>query len=356
MHDIVRPVLVADKDRCQTNIRRMKEKAAGAGALLRPHFKTHQSVTVGRWFREAGVDRITVSSVGMAEQFAGDGWDDILIAFPVNFRELRQINELASRVRLGLLVSCQESAFLLPGNVKHPADVWLKIDVGTHRTGFDPDDLPGFRQSLGRLLADPNLRVRGLLAHAGHTYQAASREDILTILAGGMGLLRDLRRACSDLVPDLSLSWGDTPSCSAGNDFGGAAELRPGNFVYYDTMQLELGVCRPEDLALTVAAPVVALHPQREEVVVYAGAVHLSKEAGRCREGRVHYGRVVFYGEDGRMHWPEEALYVRRVSQEHGIVHLPGSWMKSLTCGDLLGIVPVHACLAADLVRGLRVV
>ena len=72
----------------------MCDKAAANQLIFRPHFKTHQSVKTGEWFREAGVTAITVSSVSMAQKFADAGWDDITIAFPLNIREAEKVAHL----------------------------------------------------------------------------------------------------------------------------------------------------------------------------------------------------------------------------------------------------------------------
>lgn len=356
MSDIRQPVLVVDEVRCRANIREMQEKAARSGLHFRPHFKTHQSVRIGQWFREAGVGSIAVSSVSMAEVFAADGWDDIMIAFPVNFREMKRINALARQLKLGLLVSCPQSAGKIPGQLEYPADIYLKMDVGTHRTGFYPGNTAGIKESIDRISADRHLRFRGFVAHAGHTYHAGSVAGILRIRSEAGQMLDSLKHQFLPAFPDLMISWGDTPSCCLSDDFGNADELRPGNFVYFDTMQLELGVCTRDQLAATVAAPVVALHPERGEVVVYAGAVHLSKEQGRSQDGSVHYGMAVSYDADGRISWPGEDAFVRRISQEHGIIQMPAEAMAGLNPGDLLGIVPVHSCLAADLLGEIHVV
>ena len=83
---LTQPTLILDEARCKANIRHMCRKANDQGVVLRPHFKTHQSKIIGRWFGDMGIDKITVSSVGMARYFAEDGWKDITIAFPVNVR------------------------------------------------------------------------------------------------------------------------------------------------------------------------------------------------------------------------------------------------------------------------------
>ncbi len=67
---ITRPTLVVDRARAERNIARMAAKAAASGTRFRPHVKTHQSPGIAAWYRAAGVDAITVSSVAMAERFA----------------------------------------------------------------------------------------------------------------------------------------------------------------------------------------------------------------------------------------------------------------------------------------------
>jgi D-serine deaminase-like pyridoxal phosphate-dependent protein len=88
------PTLVVDTAKVRTNVRRMAERARRNGAALRPHLKTHQSATIGRLFKEAGVRAGTVSSAGMAAYFADAGWDDLTIAFPVNLREITAYDDL----------------------------------------------------------------------------------------------------------------------------------------------------------------------------------------------------------------------------------------------------------------------
>jgi len=66
---IKKPTLVLDENKCRSNIAMMAEKAKRSGVIFRPHFKTHQSVTIGNWFRDEGIENITVSSVTMASFF-----------------------------------------------------------------------------------------------------------------------------------------------------------------------------------------------------------------------------------------------------------------------------------------------
>ncbi|HET6557345.1 MAG TPA: amidophosphoribosyltransferase, partial [Prolixibacteraceae bacterium] len=74
--EITKPTLLLSKDIALQNIEAMASKAAKLHMNFRPHFKTHQSAEIGKWFRDAGVKGIAVSSLTMANYFADAGWDD----------------------------------------------------------------------------------------------------------------------------------------------------------------------------------------------------------------------------------------------------------------------------------------
>ncbi len=341
--DIVKPTLVLDEGRAKTNIARMAEKARWNGVRFRPHFKTHQSSEIGAWFRAEGVRAITVSSLEMAEYFAAAGWDDITLAFPANLRQLAGLAALARRVRLGLLVESPESAAALAQGLNAPAEVWLKVDVGSHRTGLPWDDPRAAQAVIDALAGAPRLRLAGLLTHAGHTYTAPSPEAVRRIYAETLERLEALRRSLGRA--ELELSVGDTPACSLVEDFGKVDEIRPGNFVFYDAEQHLLGSCAWEQVAVAVACPVVALHPEREEAVVYGGAIHLSKD---CMPylGQTVYGLAALPHPAGNG-WGAmiPGAYVRGLSQEHGVLHVPAETLAKLRVGGLIFIVPAHSCL-----------
>ena len=344
-----KPTLVLDEDRVRRNIARMAGRARRLGVRFRPHFKTHQSLHIGRLFREAGVSAITVSSVDMASYFAADGWADILIAFPFNVLEAGELARLTAGRALGVLV---ESPEVLPAIARHaasPVDVWIKIDVGANRAGADWND----RALLGRIgretVRRPGLRLRGLLTHNGRTYGAWTAEALARTHAEAMRKMRQARGTLEGLgFPGLEISVGDTPSCSRLDDFEGADEIRPGNFVLNDVMQLELGSCGEKDIAAAVACPVVAVHPSRNEAVIYGGAIHLSKDSVSVRGGRPIYGRVC--RPRGRGWGPLlPGTSVAMVSQEHGVVLTTPSEIKRLKPGDILFVLPVHSCLTVDM-------
>ncbi len=348
---VKRPTFLVDAKKVVQNIGRMQQKADVSGVIFRPHFKTHQSGAVAALFREAGIRQITVSSVSMAEEFARQGWDDITIAFPLNLREMDEVNRLAGLVSLNVLL---ESAFVaerLAKKAEVPEGVFIKIDTGYHRTGLTSENLDEIDSILSALATSEFLHFKGFLTHAGHTYHSGSKEDVLKILKNALRQMQLLKKRYAVRFPGLILSYGDTPSCSIAEHCEGFDEIRPGNFVYYDVMQYHLGSCRLQDIAVAVACPVVALHPERSEMVIYGGAVHLSKEFIAADNNFRLYGCLVRL--DKKLHWkePVAGAYVSALSQEHGIIRLPEKELKTFRPGDLVGILPVHSCLTANLLK-----
>ncbi len=348
-NQIVKPTLLLDENIARKNIARMVTKAKTSRVELRPHFKTHQSAEIGGWFSDEGIKKITVSAVDMAHYFAKNGWRDITIAFPVNIRQMPEINQLAGKIQLGLLIESMETLEFLSSYLDHPVQVWVKVDPGSNRTGIDWKNSDQILQIAKRAQASSKIIIKGVLVHAGHTYHANTAEEVCHIHSETMNRLRTLSsELASRGMAGLEISIGDTPSCSLCDDFAGTTEIRPGNFIFYDAQQLKIGSCTAEQIGVAVACPVVASHPERKELVIYGGAVHLSKDTF-FENGITKYGLIAFPAPFG---WgkPVERAYVARLSQEHGIIHIENG-IEKIKIGDLLCILPAHSCLTVTLMK-----
>lgn len=351
INQIVRPTLLIDKNKCISNIERMINKAQTHGLLFRPHFKTHQSREIGSWFWERGVRKITVSSLQMAKYFAEAGWQDITVAFPANLRETNLINELAEKIKLNLLVEDVVVVKILGNSLKHNVGAFIKIDSGYHRTGVPAEQVDEIDALVDAFGNYQNIHFKGFLTHAGNTYHAQTKEEILSIHRTSSEKMHLLKQRYSNQFPNLIVSIGDTPSCSLVEDFSLVDEIRPGNFVFYDVMQWKLGSCSLKDIAVALACPVVAKHKERNELVLYGGAVHLSKEFIFLPDGQKCFGLIVELSENG---WqiPEKQNPVISLSQEHGIARVDAPMFDKIKVGDLVAVLPVHSCLTANLMKG----
>jgi D-serine deaminase-like pyridoxal phosphate-dependent protein len=382
---ITEPTAVIDTARARANIARMAARARTADVSFRPHFKTHQSAAIGEWFATEGVTGITVSSLAMAEYFADHGWRDITVAMLVNVHTTERIDRLAKRLNaardragedgpgLGLLVDDAAVIAHLAAALTAPVRVWIKVDTGYGRTGIAWDDSARLGAAAGAMadtvtdavtdavldadtagVAASPLTPAGLLTHAGHAYDTRGRRALDALFAETAARLRAARTALaipSTPPESLLLSVGDTPTCSVA-DLAGVNEIRPGNFVFYDLMQLEIGSCAETDLAVAVACPVVGWYPDRRELVVHGGAVHLSKEALTDGDGQRWYGGLGTAGQQRLGPLLPDARVVS-LAQEHGVIAVPDGELHrqvtTLAPGDVVLIFPVHSCLTCDL-------
>ena len=345
---ITKPTLLLDKSKCLNNIETMADKAIKNNLLLRPHFKTHQSIEIGKWFRDFGINSITVASVSMAEYFALHGWKDITIAFPFNKLEIDEINKLASRIELNLLILSVESINFLKKHLKHKVGIFIKIDAGYHRTGILPENTDILDEIIAGIINFNLIEFKGFLTHSGHTYTAGSIDKITAIHNDCLDKMQKLKLHYFKTFPNLVISIGDTPSCTLMDNFEGIDEIRPGNFVFFDLMQNQFGSCSIDQIALCVACPIIAKYKDRNEIVIYGGAIHFSKEYILNEEGERLFGLIVKL-ENKRWLSPLEGMYVSSISQEHGIIKTPDEHFDKFRVGDVIGILPVHACLTANL-------
>lgn len=341
------PTFVADELKAGNNILRMAEKAKANGLLFRPHFKTHQSVEAGEWFRSEGVTAITVSSVEMAQRFAGAGWNDITIAFPHNPHESEAVAALADNINLNLLFDNPVQAAAAASAVRNTTGFFIKADTGYHRAGILPGDDATISCILDAAKESP-LRFKGFLTHAGHTYRAKDPEQVLKIHLNSTQALAGMKARYLDAFPEIIASAGDTPSCSIANEFQDVDEIRPGNFVYYDLMQWMLGSCTFHRIAAAVICPVISVYPHRNEALILGGAVHLSKESLQIKGEETVFGLAVPF-INGKWEDAQGHDYLTSLSQEHGILQTNSPWAKNLKPGDCIAVIPVHSCLAADL-------
>ncbi len=353
MMDLKVPTLLLDEAKCRKNIQLIVEKAKRAKVEFRPHFKTHQSHEIGRWYRALGVTKITVSSLTMAEYFAADGWSDITVAFPLNVHEIETINRLAEKIVLNLLVVSPETVQWLSSALQFPVNIFIEVDNGYHRTGVSPDDFIAIEKILDDIGKNPLLHFSGFLSHAGHSYKAKSRDEISTIHRDSIACMLPLKEKFARKFPSMILSTGDTPTCSVADNFSGIDEIRPGNLVFYDLTQTKIGSCTIDQIAVAMACPIVALYPSRNEIVIYGGAVHFSKDYLISNQNSMHYGQVVSLMQNG---WDTSntGMYLKSLSQEHGIIHAPAHAFRDLRIGAFVGVLPVHSCLTADLAESYR--
>ncbi len=340
------PTLFLNEKIARNNIKLMAAKAIKAGVKFRPHFKTHQSKEVGNWFRNYPIDGITTSSLKMANYFAEDGWNSITIAFPFNILETEEIDKLAGKIDLRVLAVESSRIAQLDNKLSDDLGIYIEIDPGYGRSGILHSDDEAIQNIIQSINDSERLSLAGFYIHSGHTYKARGKSEILKTAASVLEIVTKLKSKYS-----IPICFGDTPSCSVLNDFGEIDEISPGNFVFYDWIQTQIGSCSFEDIAVAMYCPVVAKYKHRKELLIHGGAVHFSKDFDVNKEGSPYYG-VVCNVKNNTWSEPISGTFLKSVSQEHGIISCSNTFFDEIEIGDIIAIIPIHSCLTADLMGG----
>ncbi|MFU8811345.1 MAG: alanine racemase [Balneolaceae bacterium] len=350
MATIQRPEAILRTSQVITNIDAMATKAKRAGVALRPHFKTHQSIPIGRWFRDAGVTGITVSTPEMAAYFADDGWEDITIAFPFYPNQIQQINHLAEKISLRLFINSPDQITYLEKNLDYPVAVYIEADAGYGRSGVSVHHQTEVIDAIVQAAtACEKVHLHGFYFHDGDTYRTGSAEKIIAVAERNYNAAGELKRT----YPDLSICLGDTPSCSVMDSFPHVDEISPGNFVFFDLTQVVTGSCAIEEVALFIEAPVAQIQPDKDRAILHCGAVHCSKDLITIPGGHTVYGVPVWFDEHQKPHLVWES-YLSSLSQEHGVLEHLSAAQKAITDRNTIMICPAHSCLTANLFKEYR--
>jgi len=331
------------------NIYRLQRAADARGIRVRPHAKTHKSPIVAGWQIERGAIGICCAKLGEAEAFADAGLADIRVPYPLQPVNAPRVLALMNRTQLSFIVDhlgvarAWSEAMLQAGR---RADVLIKVDVGFHRCGIDPDPataIPFIRE----VAALSGLHLCGLLAHAGHGYHAKSDDDLRAIAADEARTLRELAEQARHVGVTIDeLSAGATPSARFSLEQDGLTEYRAGNYVYFDRTQVGLGAATLDDCALTVLATVVS-KPAEGRVILDSGAKTLAADGARGFAALPGHG-IILRDIDAPGS-PDDNLIVERLSEEHATVRV-ASGRTTLVPGDRVRLVPNHSCVVSNLV------
>jgi len=353
LHDLPTPQVLIDHARLVRNMDAVQALASSVGVNLRPHAKTHKSPLVAKWQIERGAVGVCCAKVGEAEVFVAEGVTDIRLPYPVNPANASRLLALMDRATISIIVDHLDvargwsDAMLRAGRT---LDVLIKVDVGFHRCGIDPERDPlTFVQAIASL---PGLRLRGLLSHAGHGYHATSEQELCDVAqkeAETLTVLGDQAKGSG--IPLDERSVGATPTLRFSARQRGLTELRPGNYVYFDRTQVALGAATLDDCALTVLATVVAKHPGR--IILDCGSKTLTNDQARGISPSPGFGAVLT-GDGDAPRQADASLSIERLSEEHATVRVTGT--TPLEPGDRVRVVPNHACVVSNLVDVVRLV
>jgi D-serine deaminase-like pyridoxal phosphate-dependent protein len=333
------PALVVDLDLLQRNIDDMAVRASSLAVAVRPHVKTHKSPRLAELQLGAGATGVSVATVSEAEVFAGAGFDDLFVAYPlwvdpVKGERLRRLLGSGMVTRLSIGVDSPEAAHALAaqlGGDREDVEVLVEVDSGHHRSGIPPEEAG----ILADAAAHTGLVVTGVFTFPGHSYSPGAQADVAgeeaRALATAAAALRN-----AGIDPGV-VSGGSTPTI--GDVAAGTmTEMRPGVYVFGDAQQWELGTTTPDRIALTCLATVVSHAGGR--VVLDSGSKALGADRAAWASG---YGRLLDH--------PDARIVL--LSEHHAVVEWDRTPLPQL--GSRVRVVPNHVCNAVNLADRLVV-
>ena len=335
LSDLPTPCLLLDVAALDRNVAAMTRALARHGVPLRQHVKTAKSIDVALRV-DPSRGPITVSTLAEAEAFAAAGFTDILYAVGLVPSKLGRLTAIAGARVIGVADSV-EVVPMLAAAATRPLELLIELDVGQHRAGVDPDG-PALLAIAAAIADAPTLALRGVMAHAGHSYDAASLGELVGIAEeerAGAELAASRLRAAGHEAAIVSI--GSTPTVTFAEHLDGVTEARAGVFVLGDLFQRALAFAPATDIAVSVLASVIGA--RGDHLLLDAGGIALSKD--RSMDGRGGgYGQLRDL-DGGAL---AGAPVVHAVNQEHGFVHWPG---HRCAIGDRLRVLPNHACMTA---------
>lgn len=344
------PALLLDTVRMDGNIERMRERMSRHGVHFRPHVKTNKCMAVTQRLLDAGARGITVSTLREAEYFSAQGIKDILYAVCLSPNKLDHALRLRqSGVKLSVIIDNVEMAQRInPQGLSDNArlEVLIEIDSDGHRSGVQPGSAELL--AIAEALQSQGMEVGGVMTHAGDSYNCRSLDSIRALAEqerAAAVLAADRLRAAGYSCPVVSV--GSTPTALFADDLAGVTEVRAGVFVFFDLVMAGLGVCRLDEIAVSVLATVIGHQQEKGWTLIDAGWMAMSRDRGTSKQP-VDQGYGVVCSADGLL---LEDLIMVDANQEHGIVaRRPGSTAGKppfLPIGSQVRILPNHACATA---------
>ncbi|KJS20025.1 MAG: hypothetical protein VR72_16425 [Clostridiaceae bacterium BRH_c20a] len=338
------PALILDKAVLLKNIQEMSALANKAGVKLRPHIKAHKCSKISNLQIANGASGITVAKVSEAEVMFSAGIKDILIAYQLINTE--KINRVISLIKKGASISCLLDNLCQTKKLNNAAkennliiDTYVEVDSGLKRTGLEPEDVVGF---VNELKSFDGLRFKGILTHAGQVYGALKVNVPAIGHQEGMIMEKVAKSLENAGFVDFEVSVGATPTVKYSAYNPKVTEIRPGNYVFNDAIQVGLGTAERDRCSLKVLTTVIS-KPAPDRIIIDAGSKTLALDKGA-------HGTEVVTGFGIVNGYPN--LILERLSEEHGVIKVSSAG-KVPAIGDKILIIPNHACPVANLAEEL---
>jgi D-serine deaminase-like pyridoxal phosphate-dependent protein len=333
------PALLIDLDIVDRNLEQMQQKANNYGVALRPHIKTHKIPELAQLQMRLGACGITVAKASEAHVMAAAGITNIFVANQIVTKDkLQRLAALSKEKSISIGLDSVAAARKLSDVFAAAGltiEYLIEINSGLNRCGVAPGkEAVELFQAVDTL---PSLRFKGIFTHAGQVYGADSLSEVKEVSRFESRIMAETAQAFTELGTSAPIvSVGSTPTMKVWEGHEAVNEIRPGNYIFHDAIQVSLGAANLEECALSILATVIS-RPTRERAVIDGGSKAFSSDKGaHGKEMASGFGLVL----------GKKATLVR-LSEEHGIMNLEPD--EDLAIGDRVRIIPNHACAVVNL-------
>jgi D-serine deaminase-like pyridoxal phosphate-dependent protein len=340
IYDLDTPTTLIDLDRLEKNIREWQAHADKCRVQFRSHIKTHKIPEIARMQIAAGAGGIVCAKVSEAEPFADAGIEDICIAYPVVGEvKWRRLAALATRIR-SLTVNC-DSEEAARGLSKAASEagatirVHVDIDSGLHRGGIPSDDHVSIARLAAKINSLPGLRFAGLTTYRSGSFPGAPNPKDAGH-AEGQVLVDVANQLRAGGIEVGEVTAGSTPTGKWVAEVPGVTEVRAGNYVFNDLMQLDNGIASEDQLAMSVLCTVTSTNGSGR-LTIDGGTKTFSGDAGGVGTGRAVPAAIA--------RAVDRSIFVERLNEEHGMARTD----EDVKLGEKIRFYPYHACTCANL-------
>lgn len=338
-HELQTPAILLDMDALEKNINSWQELCNKNGKEMWPMIKTHKSTALAKMQMEAGATGFLCGTIDECEMVYNLGAKHIMYAYPTaNPVNIQRILKMAKDADIIIRLDTVPAAEMLNAAAAEAGvtvSYTIIVDMDFHRFGMPVAKVVDFAKALAPMT---NLKFRGISTHPGQVYGCTGIEGVKEIAQLEMDTMKTAADALAAAgFPCEIITSGSTPTFPFVVEGDATNVCHPGNYTFYDNIQMALGTVGEDACSLRILATVVS-NPSEGFYLFDAGAKCMGLDQGAHGNSAITgFGYVVGHPELTIVGLSEE---VAKVKADKGAC--------DLKIGDKVEIIPNHSCSSAN--------